>query len=596
MHRRLLLALVWLYFFVLTRGTLTANFTPDDMMNLYRSWSFPLKLLVRANLLFWETSEFYRPMGSVWYRSIYWFAGFHPMPFHVVLLVILTANILLTYAVARRLSGSAEVGLITALLGCYHTSFANLYFDTGFIYDVLCYFFYFAAFLLYCRIRQDGGIPRGWRLAVLLGLYICALNSKEMAVTFPLFLLIYEWLYHRPDVRSAKSVGRWLGGEGRAVWITGIMTAVFAVGRMTGEYSLAKNPTYAMHFTWQQLMETSRLFLGSMAFRPQPVETITVLLVWAAMIAVAWAVKSRVLRFAVLFGILGTAPIAFSVPRGAPQYYVPWFGWALLAAAVLWQLWSRLPVRASLRQPVVLVGALLLILFPFYLAMGWQNVASVWYEGPVQGEVARQLLELYPSLPRGSRLLFLDDPIKPDREDLIFIVRLRYGNDSITVRRMKQMGHRPADEEIAQYDHVFDYKAGHFVELSRPWTSTVTPMLFRTPEGAGVYHRDWEPVSARKPARRGEFVISKAVDLGETTPAVPAGQPFPGHPFAQLSAKVEVRVNGIPADVDTRLGWPAEVNVYRVDFKVPEAVRPGMAKVEVTASGVTGPPSYIPVK
>jgi hypothetical protein len=44
------------------------------------------------------------------------------------------------------------------------------------------------------------------------------------------------------------------------------------------------------------------------------------------------------------------------------------------------------------------------------------------------------------------------------------------------------------------------------------------------------------------------------------------------------------------------LGWPAEINVYRIDFKVPDAVRPGMAKVEVTASGVTGPPSYIPVR
>jgi hypothetical protein len=54
MNRRRLLALVWLYFSVLTRGSLTANFSPDDTMNLHRSWVFPLKLLVRANLLFWE--------------------------------------------------------------------------------------------------------------------------------------------------------------------------------------------------------------------------------------------------------------------------------------------------------------------------------------------------------------------------------------------------------------------------------------------------------------------------------------------------------------------------------------------------------------
>jgi hypothetical protein len=393
-----------------------------------------------------------------------------------------------------------------------------------------------------------------------------------------------------------RSLSRWLLGEGRAMWITGILTAVFVVGRMTGEYSLAKEPIYAFHFTWQQFMDNSRLLLGSMLLRPQPVQTITVVLVWAAMIAATWASRSRVLQFALLFGTLGTAPVAFSPPRGAPQYYLPWFGWVLFATAVLWQLWNRLPGPAAPRKPAVLLGALVLLLFPFYEAKGWRDVGSVRDEGPLVRDVASQLSELYPELPRGSRLLFLNDPIDPTWHNLTFIVQLRYANDAITVHRVKQMQRRPGDDEIARYDHVFDYKGGRFMELSRPWISTVTPMIFHTPEGADVSHQGWKPVSARKPARRGEFVIARAVDLGETTPAVPPGQPFPRDPLARLTAKVEVRVNGIPAELDIRFGWPAEINTYRVDFKVPDAVRPGMAKVEVTASGVTGPPSYIPVR
>jgi hypothetical protein len=43
--------LVGLYFFLLTRGALNASLSPDDTMNLYRSWSLSLYLLVRANLL-----------------------------------------------------------------------------------------------------------------------------------------------------------------------------------------------------------------------------------------------------------------------------------------------------------------------------------------------------------------------------------------------------------------------------------------------------------------------------------------------------------------------------------------------------------------
>src|SRR5579871_1363705 len=137
--------LIGVYFFLLTRAALDGWFTPDDTTNLYRAWSFPPGWLVRANLLFWETSPFYRPIPAVWYRSLYSLAGLRPLPFHVTNLIILGGNIFLTYAVARRLSESREVGALTALLGCYHPGFANLYFDTGFIFDVFCYFFYFAA-------------------------------------------------------------------------------------------------------------------------------------------------------------------------------------------------------------------------------------------------------------------------------------------------------------------------------------------------------------------------------------------------------------------------------------------------------------------
>src|SRR5579871_668528 len=185
--------LIAVYFFLLTKDSLRAYFSPDDSMNLYRSWIYPAGQLVKANLLFFETSPFFRPMGSAWYRAIYHFAGFNAVPFHAANLLILAANIFLTYAVARRLSGSVEAGTLTALLGCYHTAFAWLYFDTGYVYDVLCYFFYFSVFLVYLRTRQQNEIPRTGILTACSLLYICALNSKEMAITLPGFLAIYEW-------------------------------------------------------------------------------------------------------------------------------------------------------------------------------------------------------------------------------------------------------------------------------------------------------------------------------------------------------------------------------------------------------------------
>ena len=92
--------LLAVYFFRLTRASLQVYFTPDDLMNLYRSWIFSVGSLVKANLLFFLSSDFIRPMGSLWYRVIVDFAGFHPYWFHASNLVILAANIWLTYTVA----------------------------------------------------------------------------------------------------------------------------------------------------------------------------------------------------------------------------------------------------------------------------------------------------------------------------------------------------------------------------------------------------------------------------------------------------------------------------------------------------------------
>ena len=84
------------YFISLTSPSLHVYFTPDDLMNLHRSWVFPASQLVKANLLFFLNSDFIRPMGSVWYRTVFHFAGFNAFWFHAANLVVLLANIFLT--------------------------------------------------------------------------------------------------------------------------------------------------------------------------------------------------------------------------------------------------------------------------------------------------------------------------------------------------------------------------------------------------------------------------------------------------------------------------------------------------------------------
>jgi hypothetical protein len=457
--------LIAVYFFRLTRGSLHVFFSLDDTMNLYRSWSFPLPDLIRANLLFFKTSVFYRPMGSAWYRAIFHFAGFRAAPFHAANLLILGASIFLAYAVARRLSGSREIGVLTALLGCYHIEFGGLYFDTGFIYDVLCHFFYFSAFLLYLVLRQKGRPLGLLALAALAALYICALNSKEMALTLPLFLVLYEWIYGQPGGRS------W-----RGALVTGTISLIFVIGRATGPDSLIQNVAYRPLFTWRRLVETSSGFLNMLFFLHNGFSGAWLLALWGALFALAWLAKSRPLMFAWLFLMLSPAPVAFVEPRGAAQYYIPLFGWVFYASIAIVQgsawLAARLSARKDswiprLRAPL-LFAAILLLLYSYYKPKGWDSIYSASHEAPVVQSVASQLDALHPAVPAGARLLFLNDPYDSTwtRWTMLFIVRLMYRDTSLVIDRVKDMERPPGAAEKAAYDHVFDYRDGKFIEAA----------------------------------------------------------------------------------------------------------------------------------
>jgi hypothetical protein len=407
-----------------------------------------------ANLVFFRSSPIYRPLAGVWYATIFHFAGFHPRPFHIAYAAIFLLNIFSTYSVARRLSGSRETGAVTALLGSYCPPLAPLFLDTAYVYDALCYSFYFAVMLLYIRARDRGRRLTRWELVGCCLLYICALNSKEMAVTLPLALLLYELLYHREVLAS------------RGILVTGLVTLVFVIGRAQGSESLLRMSAYRPHFTVAQFLATSRNFFDYTFFH---VTTYSLLTIWAVLFAIAWLSGSRVLRFAWSFLMISPLPVAFIVPRGPSQYYIPWFGWVLFAGAAIVESLKHLTRNVRLAPEIlarvrggILVSVLACILFPCYRNAGWQNATSVALEAPVIRDTVAQLHALHPQFPPHSRLLFRGDPFPPNWWTLTFLIKESYRDDSLEVYRLKQEG-APADKRQA-YDYVFDYREGWYFD------------------------------------------------------------------------------------------------------------------------------------
>ena len=595
-------AFIAVYFFSLTHDALHAFFALDDSGNLYRAWYYPLSELFRANLLFFLTSPFNRPMGSAWYRAIFSFAGYDPVPFHVANLAILTANLWLTYAVSRRLSASREVGALAALLIAYQPRFAYLYFDTAYIYDVLCYFFYFATLLLYLRVRQQQRWLNGWELAACCALFICALNSKQMAVTIPVSAAAYELLYAKVPVRSLRFLLRWLIREGRFIVLSATMTLAFVVGQSFGPDSYLRNSAYQPVITGARFMTTSRNITSDIFLQHITFSFSAVLLLWIALLIVAWTTRSRALKFAWLFLMFSALPIAF-IDRGAPQYYIPLFGWVLYAATVLGagsrhllERFSRTKTNwlAYARGPVLFV-VLGLLMFKSYRRTGWPDVPFVSLEGEMLRNVADQVRLAHPQVKPGARLLFIDDPMGPNNLDLMFLARMVYRDPTLEVNRAKTPP--SLDPKLAaSSDYIFDYRFGRFFPSVLTQSERLEPGIAFEWGHPAVYHEGWARVTTRSPARKGELVIAMVTDLGDTRPPVAPGQPFPKEPLLQIAGPVDVRVAGNPAPIAVKIGWPEQVNRYRLDFRIPQETPIGLAPVVISAGAVSGPAVDIPIE
>jgi hypothetical protein len=59
---------------------------------------------------------------------------------------------------------------------------------------------------------------------------------------------------------------------------------------------------------------------------------------------------------------------------------------------------------------------------------------------------------------------------------------------------------------------------------------------------------------------------------------------------------VEVRVDGVPAEVTLKIGWPQTKGQYRLDFRIRKPRARGSASVQIVANGLIGPRVSIPVE
>jgi hypothetical protein len=157
----------------------------------------------------------------------------------------------------------------------------------------------------------------------------------------------------------------------------------------------------------------------------------------------------------------------------------------------------------------------------------------------------------------------------------------------VSIQRSASMTEDPANRR--QHGGGTQRWVVHLIPMS-------APQIVTTASGPAVFHSDFSPVTAAKPAKAGEVLIVEATGLGPTVPGVDPGQPFPTNSLFQVNSPVDVTVNGRPAEVINSIGWPGLVDTYRIDFRAPDGTTAGMASIQITAAWIAGTAAGIAVQ
>jgi hypothetical protein len=455
LRKLLFAALILVWFGYFTLDSLSVHFAPDDMMNMAGYWRMKPATFASSHVLLWR--NFYRPMGGLFYLPLFRAFGFNPAPYHAVILAILLLNVWLVYRLATLLRAGPVAAGLAALLSCYHASLSNLTYNIAFVYDVLCGCFYVSALVYYLRIRESGRHLRGREIAAFLALYLCALNSKEMAITLPVILLIYEWLYQ--DRVSLRGV---VAG--------GLLNLPYLYGKVLRSDALATSAGYRPEFSWTRLLDFqtrsfTELFQQRSVLTPE-----TVAWIWVALLYLAFRRRRPVLQFCWIFLAIAPLPIEFLPGRGGACLYLPFVGCAIFASVIAVDL-AEAAAHVLASEPLIArlgyqrLFAVLLV--ACVVVWGHENRElkrsfvrpAMDQTGVLTADVIRQIEALAPRARPHSTVVFLNDPFVD--WDMAFIAELWFRDRTVQVRLHRKTP--LSDDEIARADRVFDFHDGRLV-------------------------------------------------------------------------------------------------------------------------------------
>jgi hypothetical protein len=207
-QKRLLLLLLPLLIIITYSHTMHSPFVFDDIAHVSQNPATQITDLSFANLrrAAVESPESARPVSYITFAINYFFHQHEVYGYRLVNLVIHVLNGMLLYLFLMNtfklpvLKGSIKypfwVAYFASLIWVIHPLQTQSVTYIQQRMNSLATLFYMLAFLSYLKARLSSNGSRRWVLAAVFFISaILALGSKEIAVTLPFFILLYEWMF-----------------------------------------------------------------------------------------------------------------------------------------------------------------------------------------------------------------------------------------------------------------------------------------------------------------------------------------------------------------------------------------------------------------
>jgi tetratricopeptide (TPR) repeat protein len=134
----------------------------------------------------------YRPIATLSYFLIYALFGLNPLAFHLASLLLHIFNVIGVYVLVDMIQHNKKTSLIAALVFACHPVLTEAVNCISYNEDLLATFFYLLALVLYIKAAAINNPFDLLLYFFSLASFLAALLSKEMAITLPVIILLYD--------------------------------------------------------------------------------------------------------------------------------------------------------------------------------------------------------------------------------------------------------------------------------------------------------------------------------------------------------------------------------------------------------------------